>query len=393
MKIPGVGTLLYRTFWALDRLGRIHTVRDLATVDLTRIEGILVAVTTAMGDSICFTPALSALRQRFPQARLVGLFHKAFVDLYRSDPRLDAVIPYYGKFKRFAETIRALQAQRCELALVPYINDPDVIPLIYLGGSRIIFRMPGRNTLYRFMVANPELLSHLPSVEHALVRCETMLRHLGCAPISLALKLHVDAADRAQAANWLAQHHVPGEATLLQFHPGASIREKRWPAAYFAETAHALLQEDSSRWLVLTGSQAERALCERVRAECGVPERAVNAAGLLPLPALAALMEQRVRWLLSNDTGVAHIAYATDTPSLTLFWKSFPHLSGPLLGQDRHRVIYKAELCRECTRRRCLYPACAMSITVAEVLRVAKEVIDLTQVENTSPEGSVQEGA
>ncbi len=72
MNIPGLDTLLYRTFWALDRLGWIHTIRNLAAVDLDRIRSILVAVTTALGDSVTFTPALSALRTCFPRPRPWG---------------------------------------------------------------------------------------------------------------------------------------------------------------------------------------------------------------------------------------------------------------------------------------------------------------------------------
>jgi ADP-heptose:LPS heptosyltransferase len=381
MKIPGLDTLVYRTFWTLHRLGRIQTVRDLARVDLDAIGGILVAVTTALGDSVCFTPALTALRDRFRRARIVGLFHKNFVELFRTDPRLDAVIPYHGKYRRWRETLAALQAERCELALVPYVNDPDVIPLIYLGGSRIIFRTPGRDTLYRFMVANPELLSRAPNPEHALVRCGTMLKHLGCPPSSLDPRLYVDAARRDRAIAWLHRQGVPGEAPLLQMHPGASTRRKRWPAGNFIRTARGLLREDDSRRLILTGSPAERDLCESIRADCGASDRAVNAAGVLPLSELAALMEGRVRWLLANDTGVAHIAYATGTPSLTLFWQSFPHISGPLLRLDRHRVIYKPELCQDCARGRCVYPACADAISVDEVLEVAREGIELGRAE------------
>jgi ADP-heptose:LPS heptosyltransferase len=371
MKIPGVDTLVYRTFWALDRLGRIRTVQDLAAVDLDKIGGILVAVTTALGDSVSFTPALSALRDRFRRARIVGLFHRNFADLYRDDPRLDMVIPYHGKYRRWRETLRALQEERCELALVPYISDPDVIPLIYLGGSRIIFRTPGRDTIYRFMVANPELLSRGPNPEHALVRGATMLRHLGCTITDLTPRLQVSAAQRDRALAWLRARGVPPDARLIGMHPGASIREKRWPAENFAKTARALLLKDVERWLILTGSPGERALCETIRAACGVPERAVNAAGDLPLSDLPALLE-RAAWLLANDTGVAHIAYAMDTPSLTLFWRSLPHLSGPLVGQDRHRVLYKGELCRACDRGRCVYPACASAITAGEVLAMAR---------------------
>ena len=371
MKIPGMDTLVYGALRALDRLGRIRTVRDLATVDLDRIGGILVAVTTALGDSVCFTPALTALRQRFRPARIVGLFHRNFAELYRHDPRLDAVITYHGKYRRWQETLRELRREHCELALVPYIRDPDVIPLIYLGGARIIFRTPGRDTIYRFMVANPELLCSGPNPEHALVRVATMLRHLGCEVSDLVPRMHVTAAHREGAGAWLRARGIPPETQLLAMHPGASIREKRWPPENFAEVARALLREGAGRWLILTGSAGEHALCERIRAACGARERAVNASGEIPLEDLPAILE-RVVWLLANDTGVAHMGYATGTPSLTLFWRSDPHLSGPLAGQDRHRVLGKGDLCQACQQGRCVYPACAQAISVEEVLAIAR---------------------
>lgn len=379
MRMPGLDALVYRTVWALHRLGRIQTVRDLASVDMDGIRGILVAVTTALGDSVSFTPGFAALLARFPKARIVGLFHRNFAELYEGDPRLDAVIPYHGKYRRWRETLHALQAARCELALVPYINDPDVIPLIYLGGSRIIFRTPGRDTIYRFMVANPELLERGSNPEHALVRVATMLRHLGCTVTELTPRLHVRAAHRDRVAAWLQARGVPANAQLVGMHPGASIREKRWPAENFVATARALLRENPDRWVILTGSPGERGLCETIRDGCGAPERAVNAAGELPLPDLPALLE-RLAWLLVNDTGVAHMAYATGTPSLTLFWRSFPHISGPLMDRDVHRVLYKGDLCSGCDQGRCMYPVCANAITVGEVLAMAQAGLETSRV-------------
>ena len=155
-------------------------------------------------------------------------------------------------------------------------------------------------------------------------------------------------------------------------HPGASSLQKRWPAANFAEVARALLGEDPARWLILTGSPAERPLCESIQAGCGAPERVVNAAGVVPLSNLPALLE-RVRWLLTNDTGVAHIGYAIGTPSLTLFWRSLPRISGPLTNSERHRVIFKGDQCQACNQGQCVYPACANAITAEEVLAVARE--------------------
>ena len=298
-----------------------------------RVRRILVVRKDDIGDVLCTTPAPRALHRAFPGAHLTILVAEHCRAAVERNPDLDEVLTYAKAKHRagplglaalwdLARVIRALRAHRCELALVPYINDPDVIPLIYLGGSRIIFRTPGRNTIYRFMVANPEVLSDGLNLEHALVRVATMLRQLGCPVADIAPSLYVDAA----------------------------------------------------RWLILTGSPGERRLCESVRAACGAPDRAVNAAGDLPLPDLPALLG-RVAWLLANDTGVAHIAYATGTPSLTLFWRSFPELSGPLHGQDRHRVLYKGEQCRDCGEGQCVYPACANAIMLDEVLAVARAAL------------------
>lgn len=70
--------------------------------------------------------------------------------------------------------------------------------------------------------------------------------------------------------------------------------------------------------------------------------------------------------------GSGHTAYATGTPSLSLFWRSFPFLSGPLTDQDVHKVLYKGELCQACEGGRRVYPACASAITMDEVLAMAR---------------------
>ena len=368
MRIPFVDTLLYRTFWGLDRLGRIRTVQDLADVRLDELQSVLVAVTTALGDSICFTPALTALRDRFPRARIVGLFHRAFADLYRDDPRLDGVIPYWGKYARWHRTLRALRAVRCELALAPYISEPDVIPLIYLGGSRIIFRTPGRDTIYRFMVANPELLRQGPTPEHALKQAATMLRHLGCPLPDLSPRLHVTAGARERVAGWLRAQGVGGNVRLVALHPGASVQNKRWPLGHYRSLARRLLATGQDVHLLLTGAPGERALARQIATALGSPGRVTEAAGAIRIEDLPALFE-RVDVLISADTGAAHVAYAMGTPSVTMFWRSDPALSGPMHDLDRHLVVAREPLCPPCRTRSCKYPACAEEITPERVLQ------------------------
>lgn len=375
MRIPAIDTLVYRAFWALDHLGRIQTVRDLSALQVGEVRRILVAVTTALGDSVCFTPALTALRARFPRARIVGLYNQVFAGLYRDDPRLDAVIPYRGKYVGWRETLRALRAERCELALVPYINDPDVIPLIYLGGSRVIFRTPGRDTIYRFMVANPELLRAGPPTDHALVQGASMLRHLGCRLTDLTPSLHVTAASQERVAGLLSSRGVPREARLIALHPGASVENKRWPIGNFIALGRSLLAAEPDAHLVLTGAPAERALVRQLAAGLERPGRVSEAAGTVRIEELPALLA-RMDLLISADTGVAHVAYAVGTPSVTLFWRSDPALSGPMHDLDRHLVVARQPLCPPCRTRSCRYPACADEITPGNVLDAALPLLE-----------------
>jgi hypothetical protein len=115
-------------------------------------------------------------------------------------------------------------------------------------------------------------------------------------------------------------------------HPGAASAARRWPPRCWAAVATALSSDGHP--VAVTGSAAEYGLCEDVT--CGaVP----NLAGKFGLDGLAATVAD-ARLLLSSDTGVAHLATAFGTPSVTLFGPTPPSLWGPAIDQDIHRVLY-----------------------------------------------------
>ena len=119
-------------------------------------------------------------------------------------------------------------------------------------------------------------------------------------------------------------------------HPGAVYASRRWPADRWARVA-AVLADDGHRVLV-TGSQAERALAVEVAERAGLPGDAVLAGrtDLLELVALVAAS----RLLLSGDTGTAHVATAVGTPSVVLFGPASPHRWSPPAQRTRHRVLW-----------------------------------------------------
>lgn len=337
MKIPGLDTAVFQTVRWMHRLGKIRTIRDLNAVRIDGIHSILIVVTTALGDSVTFTPALTSLRKRYPKARIVGLYHKAYSALYEDDPRFDRIIPYYGKYRRLRQTISALREESCELALLPYMNDPDVIPLVLAGGSKILFRMPGRNTVYSFLVVHPELLSSVQPPDHANVRGANMVKYLDCAVSDFNASLHrsPDSAKRVDAV--LGENGLDGNPLLIGFHPGASIPEKRWPVPFYRKLSRLLLEKFPDARILVTGSPAERQLCGEISQKDGTP-RIFNLAGNISIKDMPELLG-RLGILILGDTGVSHMAYAVRCPTLTLFWRTDHRISGPVEAGGRHRLI------------------------------------------------------
>ncbi len=137
------------------------------------------------------------------------------------------------------------------------------------------------------------------------------------------------------------------------FAPGAEYGPaKRWPAIHFAELARSL---DAP--VLLLGSGKESDLCEQIAGAVG-EGRCRNLAGKTSLLDAFALIA-RAKAVISNDSGLMHVAAAFDVRQVALFGSSSPLHTPPL--NDRARVLWlKQDLgyqppldCAPCFEREC----------------------------------------
>lgn len=169
--------------------------------------------------------------------------------------------------------------------------------------------------------------------EHEVLRWCRLVRGAGgeCGPADLRLARPLPARVRGR--------HVV-------VHPGAAAGSRRWPAGRWAQVAADLTVRRFD--VVVTGSAAERGLCARVCAEAraladGAGAGAIDdVAGTLDLPELADLVAT-ARVLASGDTGVAHLATALGTPSVTLFGPTPPSAWGPAIDREIHAVLWHGD--------------------------------------------------
>ncbi len=136
------------------------------------------------------------------------------------------------------------------------------------------------------------------------------------------LRLNKEAATGALALHGLHEQgfHV--------FAPGAEYgASKRWPTRHFADLARLL-----DRPAVLLGSAKEAALCQEIAA--AAPGRCSNLAGKTSLDQAFAIIANAAA-VVSNDSGLMHVAAAFGVPQVALFGSSSPLHTPPLNPQAR----------------------------------------------------------
>ncbi|MEU6682820.1 glycosyltransferase family 9 protein [Streptomyces sp. NPDC046832] len=126
---------------------------------------------------------------------------------------------------------------------------------------------------------------------------------------------------------------APGAVVV---HPGAESACRRWPAERYTVVVRRL--RALGRRVIVTGGPFEDALVLDIAARAGLPARDLLRGGL-PFGELSALVAHAAL-VVCGDTGLAHLAVAHGTPSVTLFGPVSPRHWGPPRA-TRHIALYK----------------------------------------------------
>ena len=264
---------------------------------------ILVVRGGAIGDFILTLPAVGALRDRWPGARLEVLGY----------PRVTALACRPG----LADAARDIEARAMAGFFVPqgplddglreYIGSFDLV-VSYLYDPDHVFADNVRRAGARQVIeASPH-----PREEHAAAHYCRPLEAVAGRVESPAPRVVATDAERAAAMEFLAR---TGREPIVAVHPGSGSAKKNWPAAKFAAVARWMVDELAVQLLVVQGEADEEAVGAFV-VELGA--RPWLVARGLPLTTVAAVLE-RCAAFVGNDSGITHLAAAVGTPVVALF--------------------------------------------------------------------------
>jgi ADP-heptose:LPS heptosyltransferase len=289
------------------------------------------------------------------------------------------LIDYHGKSRRFFPTVTALRQFAPDLVLAPHINDPDVLPLLYLSGARQIVRVPWGTTRFPELLSNRGDSAQCVSVRglHVVDERLRVIEALGLPVISRTPRVVAPpqteiARGRAIAATGCAHYAV--------LHVFSADVYRTIPAELAHDCLRALGEKYPDLGWVLTGSAADRPSLEKIASGCGA--KIWIAAGELSIDASAACLSG-ARAVISPDTGTLHLAAALDRPVLALFSPTREaatraQVVGPRTLTAPSRVLEVPPVCDPCVGRRCSHRPvkCLQAFQVNDIVAAFGQIIE-----------------
>ncbi len=177
-------------------------------------------------------------------------------------------------------------------------------------------------------------------------------------------KFKLTLSDAAPAPGSLAAYTPSMAIKILALCPGAEYGSaKRWPAEYYAEVARNKIDQGWQVWLF--GSDKDKADAEQInRATSGL---CTDFTGRTSLAEAVDLMSL-VNAVVTNDSGLMHVAAALDKKIIAIYGSSDPGFTPPL--NDKAHIVSLDLDCAPCFKRECPlgHTHCLVGITPDRVL-------------------------
>lgn len=342
-----------------------------------------------IGDAVMAQPLLARLRAAHPERPIDVLAPPSVAPVWRQMAQVDEVLetPFrHGPLQlrerwRYARTLRRrgyaaayVLPNTLKYALIPWLA--GIAQRVgYKGESRygLINVMHFDDVPPRPMVPfyaalglppGPVGLPHLSSPAAGA--------HLP-APPPLRPRLQASPEQMAAAC---ARAGLDPLRPVVVFAPGAEFGSaKRWPASHFGALAQAILAQAPQTQIALLGSPKDKDVCTDVALAAGPAAAAVhNLAGATSLAEAVALIA-RAGAVVSNDSGLLHIASALNRPVIAIYGPTDPGHAPPF--SDVAASISLRLACSPCRQRECPlgHQDCMRQIAAAQVWQTLQPML------------------
>ncbi len=336
------------------------------------LDRILIVNVNWLGDVLFSTPAIRALRKRFPESYIACLLPSRLKSVFENNPYVDEVLTYdpgtfFFSLLKYAGLILKIRKDRFETAIFFHASRTKIF-LTMLGGvkQRIGFGVPSKRNLLTAVYPHPGGHVHRTDVFLNLVG------HLGIPQDGRTPDFFPKKGAEAELGHLLQSLSIQKREPYAVVHAGGNWPLKRWPARYFAEWIR-LFRKKFGWKVFLCGTAGEENISQAIRKGMNDPG-VISLCGKTSVDTLAILL-RGAKLLLSNDSGPIHLAASQKTKILGLFGPTSENITGPL-SDGPVRILRKAVGCEvPCYFRSCDTRICLDWLTPGEVFEETRELL------------------
>lgn len=377
---PAIQIVLVVAYFKLMN-GLLHFFAKALYQKVDQVGSILIFRTGSLGDSICAIPAIIAIRQAFPQAKIDILSNtglKSLVSLKALlNPNLyNEFIDYLGL--ETTKLIPLLKAKKYDAVIQLPQNQAQPKTLFRdLFFFRLIIGIKkGFGWSYSTVKFWRKLQEKSIVYEQEIERLMKILAQNGIdAPTIPQFEFNIAEADATLVEKEALAIRAIRDKPFMGVVVGAKRPQNRWPIEYFKMVIDEFKAEFN---MLIIGGPEDNLLLEPL---LGAPE-VFNLCGRFS-PIQSGLMLQRCALCLSNDTGPMHLAYAFGTPVMALFSaRDFPNKWFP--PQQNHHKVFRTYgvHCALCLSENCQDNICMKKIDPREVTHAIRQLLNNLPLHN-----------
>lgn len=287
---------------------------------------------SSIGDIVLATPVFRHLKTQMEDVEVHFLTKAKHVDIVKANPYIDRVWSFQQNLR---EVIPQLKAEKFDVIIDLHRNTRSLMVKSALGTSSYSFRKLN----FRKWLLVALKVNKLPNI-HIVERYLEPLYHLGVKNDLQGLDYFIPEEDKFDLTQ-LPEDFSQGYIVLVL---SGTYFTKRLPAEKYLS----LIRESNLRFILL-GGDSEKPVAEAIMAQAH--NNVLNFCGMLNINQSASLVEQ-ARLVISNDTGLMHIAAAFRKCILSVWGNTVPQLGmHPYLPGEGSKILEVEGLsCRPCSK-------------------------------------------
>jgi len=333
-----------------DRGNRSRNKKDYNNIVIIKFFG--------MGTILLASPAMSALKSRYPDANITILTLSDNAELCRMLPYIDDVIsmelsnPFIFLIN-FCKIIYKMRGGKydavIDMEFLTYFSALVTILITMINKSSVAV---GFNSPIKWRNKAHNINVSFDHSRHITRIFSKMVSSLGVNPGEIDFNSERDLLIKYSNVKYVRElfdaEKILKDAVYkvcINVNSGDLSTHRRWPIDNFVIVANKLIERNDTA-IILIGGPGDVKYVSYFKSKLKNSNRVVDLSGKTDIKMLSAVFSKS-SILITNDSGPLHLAYVMGLPTISLFGPETPYLYGPI-ENDKHRVFYSDLYCSPC---------------------------------------------